>query len=136
MTAKHSASRGNLPLSRLRCIGCDRDYPLREIRYACDSCGDLLEVAHDLDRLKRTRSSKQWRRLFEERLQASGVYRSGVWRYHELILPDLPLDSIVTKPEGNTNLYRSVSLERLIFFHEETAARENSGRRFFSNGPV
>jgi len=41
------------------------------------------------------------------------VYRSGVWRYHELILPDLPLDAIVTKPEGNTNLYRSPRLEEM-----------------------
>jgi threonine synthase len=102
------------PLSRMRCIACGRDYPLTEIRYACDACGDLLEVAHDLDRLKRSRSPEAWRALFRDRLaDLQGPHRSGVWRYHELILPDLPLDRIVTKPEGNTNLYRSARLEEL-----------------------
>lgn len=102
------------PVSRLRCIGCGRDYPLGEIRYACDSCSDLLEVAHDLDRLKRRRSPSAWRELFDGRLAArDGPQRSGVWRYHELILPDLPADLIVTKPEGNTNLYRSPRLEEI-----------------------
>src|SRR5262249_11974874 len=43
----------------------------------------------------------------------SGVHRSGVWRYHELVLPDLPAGDIVTMPEGNTNLYRSRRLEEL-----------------------
>ncbi|HXU11919.1 MAG TPA: threonine synthase, partial [Candidatus Binatia bacterium] len=54
-----------------------------------------------------------WRRLFDSRLgAASGIHQSGVWRYHELILPDLPADRVVTRPEGNTNLYRSARLER------------------------
>lgn len=105
---------GASPLSRLRCIGCGRDYPLDEIRYACDSCSDILEVAHDLDRLGRRRSPAAWRDLFDGRLsERGGPRRSGVWRYHELILPDLPEDLIVTKPEGNTNLYRSPRLEEI-----------------------
>src|SRR2546422_8883827 len=96
------------PLSRLRCTGCGRDYPLDEIRYECDACSSLLEVAHDLDRLKKGHDGASWRRLFESRLGASdGLHRSGVWRYHELVLPDLPPEHVVSKPEGNTNLYRS-----------------------------
>lgn len=97
--------------SHLGCIACDRVYPLAEIRYACDACGDLLEVRHDLDRLKSVRPPDAWKDLFADRMSEPGVHRSGVWRYHELILPDLPLDAIVTKPEGNTNLYRSPVLE-------------------------
>jgi threonine synthase len=103
------------PLSRLRCIGCGRDYPLEEIRYECDACSNILEVSLDLDRLRRERDPSAWRSLFEQRLAApgEGFHRSGVWRYHELILPDLPEGSIVTRPEGNTNLYRSPRLEDL-----------------------
>ena len=103
------------PFSRLRCIACGRDYPLAEVRYECDACKGLLEVSHDLERLKRMQPSPSaWRALFEERLgAAAGPHQSGVWRYHELILPDLPLASIVSKPEGNTNLYRSPRLEAL-----------------------
>ena len=101
------------PFSRLRCIGCGRDYPLTEIRYQCDACSDLLEVIHDLDRLRAARSPRAWKDLFRERLAVlSGPHRSGVWRYHELILPDLPVERLVSKPEGNTNLYPVPPLER------------------------
>ena len=62
------------PFSRLRCIACGRDYPLDEIRYECDACSNLLEVAHDLERLKTARDGPGWRRLFDERLGA----RSGI----------------------------------------------------------
>jgi len=43
--------------------------------------------------------------LFEQRLGSwQPLDRSGVWRYREL-LPPLPIDRIITRPEGNTNLY-------------------------------
>jgi threonine synthase len=100
------------PFSGLRCIGCGRGYSLGEIRYECEACSGLLEVVHDLDRLKQARDGTAWRRLFDSRLGvATGIHRSGVWRFHELVLPDLPEAGIVTKPEGNTNLYRSPRLE-------------------------
>jgi threonine synthase len=100
-------------MTSLRCIGCGRDHPLQEIRYECGACSNLLEVRHDLEALKRQRDGASWRRLFDSRLgAASGIHQSGVWRYHELILPDLPADRVVTRPEGNTNLYRSPRLER------------------------
>ena len=99
-------------MSSLRCIACGKTYPLFEIRYACDACGDLLEVAHDRAALRAQRDGAGWRALFEERLRAvAGPHKSGVWRYHELILPDLALDEIVSMPEGNTNLYRVPRLE-------------------------
>jgi threonine synthase len=101
-------------LSRMRCIACGRDYPLLEIRYECDVCHDLLEVVHDLEALKAQRPGPAWRVLFEGRLASrAGAHASGVWRYHELVLPDLPLDVIVTKPEGNTNLYPCPRLEEI-----------------------
>ena len=100
------------PLSRLRCIACGREAPLAGTRHACEACGDLLDVVHDLDALRAARPPEAWRRLFDDRLGArDGVERSGVWRYRELILPDLPVEHVVTKPEGNTNLYRSPALE-------------------------
>ena len=99
-------------MSVLRCIACGRVESMAEIRYACDACGDRLEVVHDLDRLRSEHSPAAWRALFDGRLGArDGVHRSGVWRYHELILPDLPESAIVSMPEGNTNLYRSPALQ-------------------------
>src|SRR3989338_9305380 len=100
------------PFSGLRCLGCGRGYSLGEIRDECEACSGLLEVVHGRDRRKRARDGAAWRRLFDSRLGvAAGIHRSGVWRFHELVLPDLPEAVVVTKPEGNTNLYRSPRLE-------------------------
>jgi threonine synthase len=41
------------------------------------------------------------------------INRSGVWRFRELVLP-LAEEHIVTKPEGNTNLYESQQLSDWI----------------------
>lgn len=101
------------PFSALRCLACGHRYPLDEIRYACDACGDLLEVTHDLDRLAAVRSGADWKTLFAGRLATlDGPHRSGVWRYHELVLPDLPAATLVSFPEGNTGLYRHAGLEK------------------------
>ena len=46
------------------CInGCEGQFSLLEIIYRCPSCGDLLEVQHDLAALK-TRAPAAWMRLF------------------------------------------------------------------------
>ncbi|MCP3902174.1 MAG: threonine synthase [Planctomycetes bacterium] len=98
------------PMSHLRCITCDARYDAREIRYRCD-CGDLLEVRHDLTRL--TRACGDLKERFERRLGSRAVpYGSGVWRYHEMILPDLPAEDVITCGEGNTTLYHTPLLSR------------------------
>ena len=49
---------------------------------------------------------------------------SGVWCFREHVLPDLPEDGIVSKPEGATRLYaggalgEELSLSRLFVKHE------------------
>jgi threonine synthase len=85
---------------KLRCIECGKDYPVNEVRYRCD-CGDLLEVVHDTESLRKKIS----RKTFDQRLSTrESPYNSGVWRYKELIL-DIDNKFIVSRPEGNTNLY-------------------------------
>jgi len=45
--------------------------------------------------------------LFDHRLSSvEAPYSSGVWRYKELVHPEINPTHIVTRPEGNTNLYR------------------------------
>jgi threonine synthase len=75
-------------------------------------------------------SGAAWRDLFDRRRSAlpfetqQAFAQSGVWRYHEHVLPDLPEEHIVSKPEGNTRLYpgRAVAeeygLPRLFVKHE------------------
>ena len=66
----------------------------------------MLAVEHDLEALK-AHLGPDPRALFDRRLaEINPPYCSGVWRYHELILPDLPREAIVSLPEGRTPLYQ------------------------------
>ena len=86
----------------LRCIECRREYPIDKVRHRCE-CGDLLEVVHDMRTLRKKVSFQ----LFDERLaKREFPYNSGVWRYKELIL-DIENKFIISRPEGNTNLYQA-----------------------------
>ena len=103
----------------LVCVDCGMSLPGLEIRYRC-ACGGTLDVVHDLAALK----GRIGFDLFDRRLASKErADRSGVWRFRELVLPLAP-EEIVTKPEGNTNLYRSESLaawvgiDDLSFKHE------------------
>ena len=50
-----------------------------DVIYRCPSCGDLLEVVHDLAALK-TRSASEWKQLFGERWRSlEEPWGSGVW---------------------------------------------------------
>ena len=108
-------------LSILQCLDCGRQYPVDSVIYNCEHCGGLLDVLHDLDTLKHTAT----RALFDERLGSlDAPYNSGVWRYKELVYPDINNIEIVSRPEGNTNLYPTPSLaewagiSRLYLKHE------------------
>ncbi|MBN2469725.1 MAG: threonine synthase, partial [Anaerolineae bacterium] len=107
--------------SLLKCIDCETEYPIDRLIYTCQQCGGLLDVTHDLDGL-RGRISRE---LFDGRLGSlEAPYRSGVWRYKELVYPDVPDELVVSAPEGNTNLYevprlaRWAGLEQLWLKHE------------------
>jgi len=104
---------------RLQCLACGAHYPPDELRYVCD-CGGLLDVAHDLATLRGEVS----RELFDGRRgEWAPPYSSGVWRYREMILP-VDEAAIVSRPEGNTPLYRSqrlsgwVGIDDLALKHE------------------
>ncbi|MCF7791807.1 MAG: threonine synthase [Victivallales bacterium] len=104
----------------LRCIECGNEYKAyKEVRYKC-SCGGLLEVKHNLERLNGKKLKEAWEARWGIR---NSVFSSGVWRYKELIA-DIPDDSIITKLEGNTRLYDSgpageyANLKKLKLKHE------------------
>jgi threonine synthase len=89
--------------SHLSCVLCNATYALDD-RYACD-CGGLLDVVHDLSAVRyrgdSLRSMFELRRWFHH----DRGDRSGVWRFRELVLPDLDGAEFVTRFEGNTRLY-------------------------------
>ena len=102
-------------------MDCGQQYPVDKIIYSCETCGGLLDVQHDTEYLKKTITTE----LFDKRLGTyEAPYNSGVWRYKEMIYPDVPNDMVVSRPEGNTNLYRTPKLaawagvETLYLKHE------------------
>lgn len=93
--------------SILQCMDCGRQYPIDQVIYNCETCGGLLDVQHDFTGTTITRA------LFDSRLGSlDAPYNSGVWRYKEMVYPDAPDHLIVSRPEGNTNLYRSPRLAK------------------------
>ncbi|HDH40792.1 MAG TPA: threonine synthase [Candidatus Altiarchaeales archaeon] len=91
----------------LKCIECGRS--VKEGTTNRCECGGLLDVILDLDSLRERVS----RELFNSRLGSRRFpYRSGVWRFRELINPLIPDKDIVSRPEGNTNLYRHEKVEQ------------------------
>jgi threonine synthase len=88
----------------LVCVRCGTSFPGLEVRYRC-RCGDVLDVVHD-----EAAPAPDLLARFDARRGASDpIDRSGVWRFRELVLPLEP-EHIVTRPEGNTNLYASPAL--------------------------
>jgi threonine synthase len=104
---------------KLKCIECDKSVKEGAV-YRCD-CGGLLDVVPDLDSLRERLS----RELFDSRIGSrESPYPSGVWRFRELINPLLSETEIVSRPEGNTNLYRHdkvgryAGIEKISLKHE------------------
>ncbi|MBO9310322.1 MAG: threonine synthase, partial [Chloroflexi bacterium] len=91
-------------LSVLKCIACGHEHQIDEPVYLCGRCGGLLDVVHDLERLRPLLS----RETFDARLrEVTPPYNSGVWRFKELVFPGVADEQIVTRGEGNTTLYRA-----------------------------
>jgi threonine synthase len=105
--------------SILQCVDCQEQYPINQLIYSCENCGGLLDVIHDWSGMTITRE------MFDKRLGSlEPPYNSGVWRYKELVYPDVDNNLIVSKPEGNTNLYllpklaEWAGIEKLYLKHE------------------
>jgi len=94
------------PRSWLRCIeGCPETLPLESTVYRCPNCDGLLEVAHDIDELRR-RGPAAWMKLFDDRYKRTvWPYGSGVWGKKEWVAPDVVDENIVSLDEGGTNLF-------------------------------
>jgi threonine synthase len=93
--------------------GCSVRYELDQIVYSCESCGGLLEVAHDVPALKQ-RPPAEWKSLFDSRRGST----SGVWAWKEVVLPELAAESIVSLGEGNSPLIKSDRLARHLGVRE------------------
>src|SRR5258706_523945 len=88
-----------------KCIdGCPGEYDLEQPIYRCPTCGDLLEVVHDVDALHR-HTAAYWKKLFDDRYKRTEwPYGSAVWGKKEWVCPGVRDENIVSMDEGGTNL--------------------------------
>jgi len=85
--------------------GCGERYELNEIIYKCRKCGNLLEVRHDIEKLKQ-RSPESWMRLFDERnRRTKWPYGSSIWGKKEMVCPNVDNSNVVSLYEGSSNLF-------------------------------
>jgi len=104
-----------------QCINpaCRKQYSLMEIIYTCEKCGNLLEVQHDMDKLKQ-RSAASWRKLFDKRYhQSIWPYGSAVWGKKELVCPNVNNENIVSTYEGASNLFWAERFGKEVLGMEE-----------------
>ncbi len=85
-----------------RCLGCQAEFGIQELLYTCPQCRSVLLIYDaDFDRLKANPGAK-WRRIFDFRQMLTIPALKGIYRFHEFIGPNLPLESIVYLGEGHT----------------------------------
>ncbi|WP_083537566.1 threonine synthase [Paenibacillus sp. UNCCL117] len=119
---------------KMVCAECAEEKPLDSVAFSC-RCGGLMQIVQeganwDAEKLKR---------IFDERLKERGTLQaSGVWRYKELIHPELPLHAAVTRNEGNTGLYASEQVRAYAGVRRLwlKAQSENPSGSFKDNGMV
>jgi len=94
--------------------GCDERYELNEIIYNCKKCGGLLEVQHDIEKLKH-RGPESWKRLFDERnRRTKWPFGSAVWGKKEMVCPNVENNNVVSLYEGGSNLFWAERLGNII----------------------
>ena len=107
---------------RLACVRCGTTHAGAADATSC-ACGALLEVLPAPPAITGT----ALRGLFQRRRTTrSPIDRSGVWRYRELVAPDLPEAGLLARGEGNTGLYEprrvgawaGLQTGRLLLKHE------------------
>ena len=87
-----------------RCVRCGETFGLERLLYTCPKCRSLLRVADLHFDALRERTGAEWRRVFDLRRACREPGLQGIFLFHELILPSVPLADVVYLGEGHTPL--------------------------------
>lgn len=102
------------------CLGCGKEFSIEKLLYVCPDCGEVLLLHNrEFDELKKI-SGRTWQKIFDYRRMLNIPALKGIYRYHEFIGPNIPLDSIVYLGEAHTPVIEANA--RLC---------EKAGARFF-----
>jgi len=105
-----------------RCLGCQGEFSITKLLYVCPDCGEVLLIEdREIDRLKAI-SGATWQKIFDYRRMLKIPALKGIYRYHEFIGPNIPLESIVYLGEGHTPIVeanpRLQNLVGMRFFYK------------------
>jgi len=110
-TAIHVSTSTDLAFQRCVAPACGTTYGIDEVRVDCKTCGSLLDVAYDWDRVRPPTSLAFFERKWS--LRHDPLAFSGLWRFHEL-LPFAPPNQVVTIGEGQTLLHASDGVAKYV----------------------
>jgi len=89
------------------CVGCEAQYPLDSFLYTCPGCGGLLRICDlTFDALLEI-PGPLWQKIFDYRRMLNDEGLTGIFLFHELIFPIIPLDAVICLGEGHTPLVRA-----------------------------
>ncbi len=89
------------------CIGCGTRYDIYDFIYTCPSCKSLLRIENTAFKGLKKTPPEIWKKIFDERRNSNILEIQGVFRFHELILPIIPLKDIIYLGEGQTPIVRA-----------------------------
>lgn len=90
-----------------RCLQCEEFFSIESLLYTCPECKSVLMIEdRQRDRLKEHDGSF-WRRLFDYRRMLNVPALKGIFLFHELIAPVIPLGDIIYLGEGHTPIVQA-----------------------------
>ncbi|MFP3870589.1 MAG: threonine synthase [Syntrophobacteria bacterium] len=90
-----------------RCVQCHEFFPIESLLYTCPRCGSVLMIEdRQWERLKKF-SGSFWQRLFDYRRMLNMSALKGIFLFHELLAPLVPLEDIIYLGEGHTPLVKA-----------------------------
>lgn len=91
------------------CIECSRRYDIYDFIYTCPVCKSLLKIENTAFEELKCIPAQTWKKIFDARRNSNVLEIQGVFRFHELILPIIPVEDIIYLGEGQTPMVRANS---------------------------
>ena len=85
-----------------KCLGCSLEFSIAKLLYVCPECGKVMLLQNKKFKDLKNIDGKKWQKIFDYRKMLNIPALKGIYRYHEFLGPNIPLDSIVYLGEGHT----------------------------------
>ncbi len=113
MKNRRDNTRENIPLPTYRgdlaysCISCSETYPIDQFFYTCPACSSLMKLTDRSFSELESVTGPEWQDIFDRRKMSNAPSLSGIFLFHELILPTVPPEDIIYLGEGHTPLVQA-----------------------------